>query len=276
MAPKSTDPADYQELPRAVALMVKDFPAGHVIPPHAHRRAQLAFAASGVMTLTTSEGLWVVPPYRGLWIPPATVHSVRTSTPLAMRTLYIEPDAASGLPGSVTVIDVSPLLRELILAAAEFPVLWDQHGREGRIMALILDEIRALPALPLHLPRPQEKRLARLCAAIEDAPAEPGQLDEAGRRVGASPRTLARLCRRELGMSFAAWVRRMRLLAALERLARGDSVLAVALDCGYESASAFAQMFRRHFGAPPSRYFSQSSVSANGREGMFSAPTQPS
>jgi AraC-like DNA-binding protein len=253
--PKSTDPADYQDVPRPVALMVKDFSAGHVIPPHAHRRAQLAFAAAGVMTVATGGGRWVVPPHRGLWIPPGTVHSVRASTGLAMRTLYVEPDAARDLPQELCVVDVSPLLRELILAAAEFPVIWEENGREARIMALILDEIRALPVLPLHLPRPQDPRLARLCAAVEAAPADPWTLEDAGARVGASVRTLARLCQRELGMSFGAWVRRARLLVALERLAQGEPVTAVALDCGYESPSAFAQMFRQHIGWAPSRYF---------------------
>ncbi len=276
VTPKSTNPADYQDVPRPVALMVKDFSAGHVISPHAHRRAQLAFAASGVMTVSTGGGRWVVPPHRGLWIPPGTVHSVRASTALAMRTLYVEPDAARGLPRGLCVVDVSPLLRELILAAAALPVIWEENGRDARIMGLILDEIRALPVLPLHLPRPQDARLARLCAAVEAAPAEAWTLEGAGAHVGASVRTLARLCQRELGMSFGAWVRRARLLAALERLAQGEPVTAVALDCGYESPSAFAQMFRRHIGWAPSRYFNQPSVSAKGREGTYSAPTQPS
>jgi AraC-like DNA-binding protein/quercetin dioxygenase-like cupin family protein len=252
---RSLDPADYQDVPRPVAVMAKDFAPGSVVPWHTHKRAQLAFAKSGVMIMATRDGDWVVPPHRALWLPAGTEHSLRASTALAMRTLYIERAAAQTMPNAVRVIDVSPLLRELILAAAALPILWDEGARTQRIMALILDEIRVLPDLPLGLPRATDKRLARLCDAILAAPGEDWTLASASRRVGASARTLARLAQRELGMSFAAWLRRARLLAALERLARGEAVTAVALDSGYESPSAFAQMFRRHIGAPPSRYF---------------------
>lgn len=255
MGQRSLDPADYQDVPRPIAVMPKDFPAGSFVPWHTHKRAQLAFAQSGVMVMATRDGDWVVPPHRALWLPAGTEHTLRASTALAMRTLYIEPAAAASMPNEVRVIDVSPLLRELIIAAAALPVIWDESGRAARIMALIMDEIRVLPGLPLGLPRPVDRRLARLCDAIIATPGEPWTLAAAAPRVGASPRTLARLARRELGMSFAGWLRRARLLAALERLARGEAVTAVALDCGYDSPSAFAQMFRRHIGVAPSRYF---------------------
>lgn len=252
---RSLDPADYQDVPRPVAILAKDFAAGSVVPWHTHKRAQLAFAKSGVMIMATRDGDWVVPPHRALWLPSGTEHSLRASTALAMRTLYIEKTAAQVMPNAVRVIDVSPLLRELILAAAAMPVLWDESGRAARIMALILDEIRVLPDLPLGLPRATDKRLARVCDAIISSPGESWTLASASRHVGTSARTLARLAQRELGMSFAGWLRRARLLAALERLARGESVTAVALDSGYDSPSAFAHMFRRHIGAAPSRYF---------------------
>ena len=63
--PRSTDPADYQRVPRPVAAMAKDFPAGHHIVPHSHERAQLIFAAHGAMLIATREGSWAVPPQRG-------------------------------------------------------------------------------------------------------------------------------------------------------------------------------------------------------------------
>jgi AraC-like DNA-binding protein len=255
LAARSTDAADYQHVPRPVAAMPKEFAAGHVIPPHSHERAQLVFAQSGVMRVTTAEGVWVVPPNRALWIPPATEHSIRMASPVAMRTLYIAPDAAAGLPGRVAVVAVPPLLRELILAATGMPVLYDAAGRDGRVMALILDEIRTLAAVPLHLPMPRGDRLARLARRILDAPAEPWPHARAAAEIGCSERTLARLFRRETGLGFAAWCRHARLLAALTLLARGFKITDVALESGYETPSAFTLMFRRLMGTPPSRYF---------------------
>jgi AraC-like DNA-binding protein len=252
---RSIDPDDYQDVPRPVAAMPKDFPAGHVIAPHRHKRAQLVFAASGVMTVSTASGQWAVPPNRALWLPAGVEHSVRMSGRVEMRTLYIRPDVAeaAALPREPRAIAVTPLLRELILAAVDLPVLYAETGREARIMALILDEIAALPRLPLHLPMPEEPRLRRLCERIAAAPGKTVPVAEAASATATSARNFARLFRGATGMSFGAWCRQARLLDALTRLAAGQPVTRIAYELGYDSPSAFTSMFRRHFGAPPSR-----------------------
>lgn len=252
---RSTNPHDYQDVPRPVAAMAKEFPDGHIIAPHSHPRGQLVFAASGVMTVTTPGGAWVVPPQRAVWVPPDVEHKIRMSGDVAMRTLYIAGSAAAGLPRACCVVSVSSLLRELILAAVELPVLYDVAGRDGRIMALIVDEIRALPMLPLQLAMPSDTRARRVSAALLDDPADGRPLADWARDVGASARTLARHFRAETGMSFAMWRQQARLLSALNRLAAGAPVTDVALDLGYDSPSAFISMFRRALGTTPGRYF---------------------
>lgn len=72
---------------------------------------------------------------------------------------------------------------------------------------------------------------------------------------GASPRTVERLFRAETGMSFGAWRQQLRLGRALELLARGDSVTAVAIESGYTGTSAFVAAFKASFGRTPGRYF---------------------
>ncbi|HYM31502.1 MAG TPA: AraC family transcriptional regulator, partial [Candidatus Cybelea sp.] len=129
------------------------------------------------------------------------------------------------------------------------------QGADGRIMSLILDEVRALPALPLHLPMPSDARLKRVCAAIVAEPGAKATLVAWAAEAGASGRTLLRLFQRQTGMTFAAWRQRARLLAALGRLAAGEPVTTVAIDLGYDSPSAFTAMFRRALGTTPSRYF---------------------
>ena len=257
MSSRSTDAADYQHAPRPVAAMAKDFPDGSRIAPHRHPRAQLVFATHGVMVVSTDQGSWVVPPNRAVWVPANTEHAIRTWGEVAMRTLYIRADLAASLPDKCCVIMVSPLLRELILRAVALPLLYDEAGAAGRVMALILDEIRALPVLPLHLHWPEDARLKRLCTAIREDPASTRTLDEWGRGIGASGRTLARLFRQETGMSFGAWRQQVRLVDALGRLAAGQPVTDVALDLGYQSPSAFTSMFRRALGSAPTRYFMQ-------------------
>ena len=121
---------------------------------------------------------------------------------------------------------------------------------------LILDELRMLPILPLHLPEPREASLLALCRHIQATLAQPWTLEQAAAHLSVSGRTLSRRFQRETGLHFSDWVRRARLLAALNALATGRSVLEVALDLGYDSPSAFSAMFRRVLGVAPSDYFS--------------------
>src|SRR5262245_53011471 len=104
---RSTDPADYQRVPRPVAAMAKDFADGFRIAPHRHDRAQLIFAAHGAMLVSTRDGTWAVPPERAVWMPAGIAHGIRMAGDVAMRTLYVRPDAAARLPSAVRVLAVS-------------------------------------------------------------------------------------------------------------------------------------------------------------------------
>ncbi len=254
-AARSTNPADYQRVPRPVAAMAKDFPDGYHNPRHSHERAQLVFAAHGAMLVSTSAGSWAVPPQRAVWMPAGVTHEIRMVGAVAMRTLYIRQDAAARLPAGVRVLAVSPLLRELILRACALPIAYDEDGPAGRIMAMILDEIAALPTVALDLPLPRDARLGRICRALSAELGATRTLSDWGRDAGASPRTLARLFVKETGLTFAAWRQQARLLAATAMLAAGEPITRIALELGYESPSAFTAMFKRALGAPPSHYF---------------------
>lgn len=242
--------------------MADEYPPGFVEPRHSHRRAQLLYARSGVMSVTTDEGCFVVPPQRAAWLPSGVAHEVSFRGHVSLRTLYIEPQAAPHLPAQCQVIEVSDLLRALILEAVDLPIEYEVQGRGGLIMALILAEIARMPVAPLYAPIPADQRLSRLCAAILNQPAREDQLEDLARAAGMSRRTLTRVFRRETGMSFVAWRQHVRLLEALSRLAVGHPVSAVAFDVGYQSASAFTAIFRRAFGMTPSQYFAGRAGSA--------------
>jgi len=251
---RSTNPADYQAVPRPVAAMPKDFRDGDTIAPHQHRRAQLIYAATGVMRVTTETGAFVVPPQRALWMPSGVEHSLRMEGVVAMRTLYIEPQAARGMPRDCAVVEVSELLRALILAAMDEPVEYERNGRGGLIFRLILRELRAAPRLRLSIPLPRDPRLLRLCGSLLRRPDSGATLDDWAGQVGASTRTLARLFQRETGMGFAAWRTQARIVEALSLLSAGAPVARVASRLGYRSASAFGQVFRRSLGKTPRQY----------------------
>jgi AraC-like DNA-binding protein len=251
---KSTNAADYQRVPRAVAAMPKDFPADFVIDPHSHERAQLIFATSGTMRVLTSKAMWVVPPQRAMWMPAGTVHGIEMLQPVSMRTLYLRKDAASGMPGDCRVLHVAPLLRELIVRATELPLDYDEDGAPGHLIALLLAELHRSQTLELQLPMPSSPRLMSLCRTLLHEPGNRRTLAEWARSVHASERTLARSFQEETGLSFSAWRQQARLLEAMAKLGTGQPVTQVALDVGYDSVSAFCAMFRRAAGVSPTRY----------------------
>lgn len=252
---KSTDREDYQKTPRPLAGMAKDFADGSTIEPHSHPRAQLTWAACGIMTVTAARGTWIVPPNRALWIPAETVHAIRMSGLVEMRAIYVDRVIADSVAEDCKVILVSPLLRALMLELAAAPLDYDEGGRTGHVAALFLDEIRTLDAQPLHIPMPADKRLRRVCEALLLNPGRRETLEEWSDLAGASSRTLARLFDRETGMRFVDWRRQVRLAEALLRLAHGQDVAAVARAVGYDSASAFTAMFHQILGRAPRDYF---------------------
>ena len=254
-------PTDRVDIDRPVIVHAQDYPAGWQTDIHWHARSQLVYASAGTMTVETEQGLWVVPPQRAVWIPSGVRHDVTSSGPLTMRSVYIEPDTVPWLPTTCCVVNVTPLLRELIARAAELPQHYVLGGREERIMRLILDEIRALSIAPLYLPEPSDPRLRQMTTALKRQPDDRRTLEAWGRMVGASSRTLARLFRRDTGMSFQQWQRQVRLLSGLIHLAEGQSVSAVAMEVGYDSPSAFIAMFKRALGTTPSQYFCRDAIS---------------
>lgn len=255
-APRSTKGCDYQYVPRPVAALADEYPSGHTDPRHSHVRAQLIYAIAGVTTVITGNAHYVLPPLRALWVPGGVEHEVRFRDCVSIRTLYVSAGAADSLPVSCQVIEVSGLLRELIIEATCMPVEYDIAGRDGRIMALILDELSTAAVVPLRVPMPEDMRLVRVCEAILRKPAQNKALDDWAALAAMGRRTFTRAFRRETGMSFAVWCQNVRLMEALARLAGGEHVTSVALDVGYSSPSAFTAMFRRVFGVPPTHYVS--------------------
>ncbi len=244
-----------EDQPYPIVAFGRDYPGGHLVESHWHLRAQLIYASSGIMRVDTPKGVWVVPPMRGIWVPPMISHEIRTVSAVTLRTLLLQPGVKLGLPIECSVIEVSALLRELILrmislAEAQPPLTPSIH-----LLQIILSEIREIAALPLNIPMPEDLRARRICREILLNPTDGKTSAQWGSSVGASARTLERLFQKETGISFGSWRRQARLLQAMSSLATGSSVENVALDLGYQSPSAFTAMFKRVLGYPPRQFF---------------------
>ncbi len=230
------------------------YPPAFELAEHQHRRSQFLYAASGVMAVSTPHGAWVAPPERAVWIPGGTPHAVRMVGAVQTRSLLIEPDQCPMRGQTCQVVAVSPLLRQLMVASADIPADYDEAGRDGLVMKLLLAEIDRAPLLPLAVPFPAHAGLARHCHAFLGQPQATATIDDWADALSMNRRSFTRLFRAETGMSFAEWRQQACISAALPRLAAGETVTSVALDLGYDGPGNFSTMFKRVTGMSPSRY----------------------
>ena len=249
---------EIEELSSPIHCRATDYPAGWYVEPHAHNKHQLIYAVRGVMVVKTEDGQWVVPPTRAIWMHAGTTHEIRCVGEVHMRSMLVQLNATPQLLDATQAVGISPLLRELIRAAMLVPQPYQSGTRDGRLMRLILDELRALPVLPLHLQMPADERLLQICEQLQRRLDDASTMADWAKRLNVDVKTIQRLFVKETGMTFGQWRQQARLLKALELLATGQKVIDVALALGYESPSAFSTMFRRQFGQTPSQFFSES------------------
>ncbi|HEY6395147.1 MAG TPA: AraC family ligand binding domain-containing protein, partial [Candidatus Binataceae bacterium] len=140
--------------------MVRTYAARHTgaytIPEHTHDWSQLIYPQAGVIAVRTSAGSWIVPPERGVWVPRGVSHSIEIAGQTSMCSLYFPPGFAPRLPKECAVVAIPPLLRELILHANRIGTLHRAVPAHGRLIGVMLDQMRVLPQLPLDLPMPRD------------------------------------------------------------------------------------------------------------------------
>lgn len=230
------------------------YPDGFRISAHAHPWGQLIYARRGLMRVTAGAMVWFTPATSAVWAPPGVAHTILMQGETAMRTLYIAPGRARILPTEAATLQVSPLLRELVLHVLAEDMLDPTRPEHDRLAAVLVDLIAAAPRQDLALPLPADGRARVLADRLLAAPGEGGDLVALAREAGASLRTLQRIFPRETGMSLELWRRKARLVHAAAALAGGASVTAAGAAGGYDSLSAFIQAFSRVFGTTPGRY----------------------
>jgi AraC-like DNA-binding protein len=241
---------------RPVRVVPRDLERQERIAAHCHAWPQITFALQGAFRVSTPHMSWIVPPSRAIWIPEMMQHEVVMLDRVVLRSVYVHQDLLGGQWKQCQVVQVSSLLREVI-AALSADDLAQQRKREAALSALVIDELERSVSLPLGIRLPQDKRLRNLCEQLLSDPSVDLTLAQWARRVAASPRTLERLFRDQLGVSFGQWRRSVRLAHGVALISRGHSIAQTAEALGYASQSAFTAMFRRAFGQAPRAFFGE-------------------
>jgi AraC-like DNA-binding protein/mannose-6-phosphate isomerase-like protein (cupin superfamily) len=241
-------------LARPVMPRSQNLAPREIFPLHTHGWNQFVYATSGTLIVTVAGSWYVITPEQAIWVPTGVPHTTGAPKGAEFRNLYVDDVPGLAMPPACTVFAVTPLLRALIVELETAT-----QGGEGadyldKLDALIFAQLRRLPVQDFHLPWPRSPALQALCEALYANPADERSVEEWGRLLGASARTLARRFEKELGISLRDWRHRLRLFLALEWLCSGRSVTDIALALGYASPSAFTFMFRQAMGCSPTEW----------------------
>lgn len=242
--------ADLPSHPPPVVGFADSYSGGFIDGFHAHDRAQLSVFLAGTVTINTLDRSFVLGPGQGMWIPANTLHQANCRTDLVFQVVYIDPGFIdSDLP--CKMFDLSTLVQGLVdeIIAMRFEFAMDE--RMSVIARLLLNEVRRAPRIAERLLLPADPRLRRVCEAIMLQPGDCHDIDYWARATGMARRSFTRLFQQEMGMGFAAWRRRVRVIEAASRIAAGQPISKVAFDLGYDNASSFSTMFHRTFGVAP-------------------------
>ena len=249
----------------ASAFAFTDVATGLRYALHSHKRHQLLYATRGTATLEVSEATFVLPPQRAAFIPAGVRHVTNMGNAQGV-SLFFDSRLVRVATPEVRVLDVTPLLRELIQFATRWPATRRKADRLAnayfRSFGLLLEEWLET-ASSYRLPRGRSKPVQAAIALTIEHCADL-DLPSLCRRIGISERSLRRHLHAETGLGFRELVCQARVLRAMELLGNGQSsVTETALAVGFESLSAFAKSFARVAGESP-RAFRERVRSAKG------------
>ncbi|CAN7457053.1 helix-turn-helix transcriptional regulator [Phenylobacterium sp. LjRoot225] len=244
---------DPSRRPAAGAIVQDDYDLD--CPWHSHDMHQLQYAFDGAIEVEDAHARYLLPRSLAAWIPAGVAH--RTSLHrVRSGSILFGRDTVPPTGDRVRIVEVSPLMREMVQGAMRWPLTAPQDAT-GRAYFAALVRLCAewiVEETPLSLPTAREPRL-QAAMAYTRAHLRDGDIGAACRAAGLSERTLGRRFRHEIGMSWEEYRRRSRLLAAAALLDAGEaSIGEVAAAVGFESQSSFARAFRGLTGKSPREF----------------------
>lgn len=241
-------------LPTKIYFRSAEMPAESTYPCHSHAWGEFVYSFSGVIEIKLPDCHYLAPPLYGIWLPPNVVHTGQARYETFHSSLYITADLCGSLPSTACALTVSPLMRAMLEHLRQHPPGLPQKEHEERLLLVLLDLLGSARSVGSYLPTSDDPVLGKVLRALEANPGDSRSLTELAHAANTTDRTLMRRCQRDLGMTFAEWRQRLRVVRAMSLLEKGYTVESIALELGYASSSAFITMFRRLTSETPDEY----------------------
>jgi AraC-like DNA-binding protein len=221
-------------------------------------RHYLLCVSSGTIRLEAHGTVWMLPPQRAALVTAGEPIQVTVPVPVTSSSVLVSPTFAPAPAAPLSVFDLSPLARLLLDECAAWGDSDEPLSDRAVVMFRPLVEATwelARTQSPARMPSGRSPELRRALALTEAAMADHPTFEAIAREVGLTSRSLARRFEDEIGMTWRAALRRLRVLRSIELLATDPaSVTDVAVRVGYASLPAFNAAFRDLTGTTPSAY----------------------
>lgn len=235
--------------------LIRVHPTGDEVLMHHHDVFQLTVAVTGSARIQTETGWWFAMPGTAVLIAPGVLHRAiypRQTELVNLRFIY---DDETGVFPQTEMFSVSGLMMELVHEARKVTDLHDCEEESDLIRRLLLWQLKKNKLkTDMFIPEGRDKRLRSITTHLRNDPGSTLTLEQLSAQAHASQRTISRLFAEETGMSFIRWRERLRTMVAIEKMLVGQTILGIALDLGYQSASSFTTAFTRLTGMPPRQY----------------------
>lgn len=224
---------------------------------HSHEVHQIEYALHGIVEVETDSAHYLLPPQQAAWIPAGLEHQAVMNPDVKTVAVMFDPLLIADVGCRARIIAVSPLIREMMIYALRWPI--DRADGDTtsdgffRTLADLVAEALDHEA-PLSLPTSVDPIVSAAMAYTKEH-LDGVTVQQVSRAVSVSERTLRRLFRDTLGLSWRTYLLQARMMRAMALLTTPDqSVQATSSAVGFESLSSFTRSFTQFCGETPSGY----------------------
>lgn len=218
----------------------------------------LLYASSGAFNLEVEDCQWLLPPHRAAWVAADVPIRLQSKIPVTSSSILFAKDLIPAPHFNCRVFAVSPLAREMICYAVRWGI--DRDSADPAADQFFLATANVCTELATHpdqfwLPNPRSDELTTAITFIHNNLESDLTAEKIADAANVSSRTLARRFDDEIHMTPRQFIRRARMLQAMQLLAENSlPIIEVAYSVGFNSVSAFTTTFRKFTDETPSQY----------------------
>ncbi|MHB8208624.1 helix-turn-helix domain-containing protein [Mucilaginibacter sp.] len=231
------------------------------LPQHTHVKGQLTYIEGGVAYIHLVDKTLIIPARHYVWIPKGLMHFFEMHKSVNIMSIYFSiDDDDNPFFQKVGIYPINILLMQMLY----YSVRWEGHVLPGDKAFPFMAGIKnILPdiskkALPIVLPTTENERMQPVLQYINDHLFEPLTISLVSRQTGFSERTLTRLFKVTMRISFLQYFKLLRMVKAIEMMLQTDkSISEIAYTLGYSNVSAFSNIFYQVTKIRPSEFARQ-------------------